>query len=72
MSDGMEFIRGQVSERRRASSILLSPAARGREREAIELTLNSTLSVGAAVKTLIELAEIDAERAAPGPTVKRK
>jgi hypothetical protein len=66
MSDRLEFVRGQVSERRRASSILLSPAARGREREAIELTLNSTLSVAGALKTLNEIATIDGEREAAG------
>jgi hypothetical protein len=71
MSDGMEFIRGQVAERHRVSSIVLSPQARGRERAAIELALNSTVSVAGALTTLAEIAEIDAERAAPRAKARR-
>ncbi len=72
MNDEIEFIRGQVSERQRVSEIVFSPPARGRERAAIELALNSTLSTRAAIRTLAEIAEVDDERSAPSLARGRK
>jgi hypothetical protein len=66
------YLKGRADERRRVASILLNPAAEGRAELAIELAINSMLTVPAAVRTLCEIAGIDAERAAPSATVKRK
>jgi hypothetical protein len=57
------YFRGRADERKRATEILLNPAAEGRERAAIALAVGSTLSVGAALLTLSEISAIDAERA---------
>jgi hypothetical protein len=72
LNDDLAYFRGRADERKRASAILLDPAAIGRESQAIALAIGSTLSVSAAVKTLAEIAAIDGERAAPGASVKRK
>jgi hypothetical protein len=64
LSDDLSYFRGRADERRRASAILLDPAAIGRESQAIALAVGSTLSVGAALLTLNEISAIDAERAA--------
>ncbi len=60
-----QFLRGQAAERRRVSEILLSRDAQGRERLAIELAVNTGLSVDGAVRTLSEIAAIDAARGEP-------
>jgi hypothetical protein len=66
------YLRGRADERRRVASILLDPAAEGRAELAIVLAVSSMLTVPAAVRTLSELAEIDAQRAAPRANAKRK
>jgi hypothetical protein len=66
------YFRGRADERKRATEILLNPAAEGRERAAIALAVGSTLSVGAALLTLSEISAIDVERSVPRANTKRK
>jgi hypothetical protein len=72
LNDDLAYFRGRADERKRATEILLNPAAEGRERAAIALAVGSTLSVGAALLTLSEIAAIDAERASPRAKAQRK
>jgi hypothetical protein len=72
LNDDLSYFRGRADERKRATEILLNPAAEGRERAAIALAIGSTLSVGAALLTLSEIAAIDAERASPRAKAQRK
>jgi len=65
MDDDRLYLKGRADERRRVASILLNPAAEGRADLAIALAIGSTLTIPAALKTLGEIAGIDAERAAP-------
>lgn len=55
MHHDLSFAQGRAAERRRVAAILLAPEAAGREHVAIELALNSTLDVAAALKTLGDL-----------------
>jgi hypothetical protein len=61
MSD-LDFARGLASERTRFREIVLAPEAAGKEREAIELALNSQLSPDAARRTLRGLADATPRR----------
>jgi hypothetical protein len=71
LNDDLSYFRGRADERKRATAILLDPAAVGRESQAIALAFGSTLSVSAAVKTLAEIAAIDAEHAAARAKARR-
>ena len=51
----LRFLQGQASERRRLGAILLAPEAEGRERTAIELALNTGLSIEDARRALAAL-----------------
>lgn len=48
----LRFLQGQAAERRRLGAILLAPEADGRERAAIELALNTNVSVEDARRAL--------------------
>jgi hypothetical protein len=70
--DDLSYFRGRADERKRATAILLDRMAEGREKQAIALAIGSTLSVGAALLTLSEIAAIDAERPSPRAKAQRK
>ena len=48
----LEFAQGRAAERRRVAAILLAPQAKGRERIAIEIALNTPISVEGALEML--------------------
>jgi hypothetical protein len=60
----LQFARGQTAERQRIGAILLAHEAAGREALAIQLALNTTMPVAAALKALAALPTPNPQRSA--------